>query len=110
MTTSLMIVGLHGAYDFLISHSEYGGSYLSMVVFVFLTQLFLRSLASWRPRIDRGLSPLHAFVLAAAVVTGVSAVRASTMVGPLDAALVMGEGLAGEAVILVIFVRTLRSL
>ncbi|MGH7436546.1 MAG: PrsW family glutamic-type intramembrane protease [Polyangiaceae bacterium] len=110
MTTSLMIVGLHGAYDFLISHSEYGGSYLSMVVFVFLTQLFLRSLASWRPKVDRGLSPLHAFVLAAAVVTGVSAVRASTMVGPIDAALVMGEGLAGEAVIMVIFVRTLRSL
>jgi RsiW-degrading membrane proteinase PrsW (M82 family) len=110
MTTSLMIVGLHGVYDFLISHDEYGGSYLSMMVFVFLTQLFLGALSSWRRKVDRGLSPLHAFVLAVAVVTGVSAVRAAMTVGPLNAALVMGEGLAGEAVILIVFVRTLRSL
>jgi hypothetical protein len=110
MSTSLMIVGLHGAYDFLISHQEWGGSYMSMMVFVFLTQLFLGNLGSWRHKVDRGLSPLHAFVLAAAVVTGVSAVHAAMTVGPMNAALVMGEGLLGEAIILIVFVRTLRSL
>jgi RsiW-degrading membrane proteinase PrsW (M82 family) len=110
MSTSLMIVGLHGAYDFLISHPEWGGSYMSMMVFVFLTQLFLGNLGSWRHKVVRGLSPLHAFVLAAAVVTGVGAVRAAMTVGPMNAALVMGEGLLGEAVILIVFVRTLRSL
>jgi hypothetical protein len=108
--TALMIVGLHGAYDFLISHEEYGGAYMSMVVFVFLTRLFLGALDAARRRVDRGLSPLHAFVLAAAVVTGVSAVHASTTVGPLHAAMVMAEGLVGEAIILIVFVRSLRTM
>jgi RsiW-degrading membrane proteinase PrsW (M82 family) len=106
---ALMIVGLHGAYDFLISHEEYGGSYMAMVVFVFLTRLFLAAIESSRGRVDRRLSLLHAFVLAAAVVTGVSAVHAATAVGPMHAAMVMAEGLLGEAIILIVFVRSLRT-
>jgi len=108
--SALMVIGMHGAYDFLLSHPEYGGSYLAMSVFFFLTRLFLGALDRARRRVDRGLSLLHAFVFAAAVVTGVSAVHASITVGPLPAAAAMAEGLLGEAIIFFVFVRALRGM
>jgi hypothetical protein len=108
--TALMVIGLHGAYDFLLSHEEFGGSFMAMAVFVFLTRLFLGAVDRARKRVDRGLSPLHAFVLAAAVVTGVSAAYATLAVGPLNAIFVMAEGLLGEAIIFAMFVGTLRAI
>jgi RsiW-degrading membrane proteinase PrsW (M82 family) len=108
--TALMVIGMHGAYDFLLSHAEYGGSYLAMSVFFFLTRLFLGALDRARRKFDKGLSPLHAFVFAAAVVTGVSAVHASLTIGPLPAAAAMGMGLMGEAIIFFVFIRALRGM
>jgi RsiW-degrading membrane proteinase PrsW (M82 family) len=107
---TLTVVGLHGAYDFLLSHEEYGGTFMAMAVFVFLTRLFLGTLERVRRRADLGLSPLHAFVFAVAVLTGVAAVRASVAVGPLHAAVVMSEGLLGEGIILLVLARSLRAL
>lgn len=110
MRTSLFVVGIHGAYDFLLSHDELGGSYFAMTCFVFLTRLFLHALDTARRRADRGISPLHAFIFAVATVTGVSLAYAVMAVGPAGALLVMGAGLISEAVIVYVFVRTLRSM
>jgi len=108
--TSLFVVGIHGAYDFLLSHEEYGGSYLAMAAFVLLTKLFLEAVDSARRRADRGMTPLHAFIFAVAVVTGVSLAFATIAVGPKAALLVMGSGLLGQAIIVYVFVRTLRTM
>jgi RsiW-degrading membrane proteinase PrsW (M82 family) len=108
--TTLFIVGIHGAYDFLLSHEEYGGSYLAMTAFVVLTRLFLEAVDSARRRADRGMTPLHAFVLAVAVVTGVSLAFASVAVGPKAAILLMGSGMLGQAIIVYVFVRQLRAM
>jgi len=108
--TGLMVIAMHGAYDFLLSHPEYGGSYLAMSVFFFLARLFLGAIDRARRRVDHGISLLHSFVFAAAVVTGVSSVHASIAVGPLPAAAVMAEGLVGEAIIFFVFIRALRGM
>jgi protease PrsW len=129
--TSLFVVGIHGAYDFLLSHPEFGGAYFAMACFVFLTRLFLnavgdmqdrearkaraadaakgKALRDWR-RGDGGITPIHAFIFAVAIVTGVSLAYAVMAVGPTAAVLVMGSGLLGEAIIVYVFVRTLRSM
>jgi protease PrsW len=108
--TSLFIVAIHGAYDFLLSHEEYGGSYFAMTAFVFLTRLFLDAVETARRRADRGLTPLHAFIFAVAVVTGVSLAYAVIAVGVKGAFMVMAGGLLGEAIIVYVFVRTLRTM
>ena len=108
--TALTVVGLHGAYDFLISHREFGGGYLAMVAFVFLTRIFLVTVNRARRRTERGVTPLHAFIFATAVVTGVSAVYATVAVGPLEAAAAMAEGLIGEAVTIAVFVSSLSTM
>jgi hypothetical protein len=108
--TSLFIVGIHGIYDFLLSHEEFGGTYFAMTAFVLLTKLFLDAVDSARRRADRGITPLHAFIFAVAVVTGVSLAFATLAVGPKAALLVMGSGLLGQAIIVYVFVRTLRTM
>lgn len=110
MRSSLLVVGLHGAYDFLLSHSEYGGPFLAMVVFVVLTRLFFDAVDAARRRADRGLTPAAAFVVALAAVTGVSLAHAVAIAGPRAGAMTMTEGLLGEAIIAFVFVRTLGTL
>lgn len=110
MRTSFFVVAIHGAYDFLLSHEELGGSYLAMTAFIFLTRLFLDAVDTARRRADRGLTPLHAFIFAVAVVTGVSLAYATVAVGPKAALLVTGGGLLGQAIIVYVFVRTLRTM
>lgn len=107
---TLMVVLMHGAYDFLLSHAEFGGPFLAMVVFVLLTRLFLAAVDQARRSADRGITPVHAFVLAVAAVTGTSLAHAFALVGPRQAGLVMAEGLVGEAVIVFVFVRTLHAM
>jgi protease PrsW len=108
--TALLVIGLHGAYDFLLAHEEFGGTFMAMAVFFFLTRLFLSAVERARRRVDRGVSPLQAFILAASAVTGVSAAYATLVVGPLNAVSVMAEGLLGETIIFAMFVRTLRAM
>ncbi len=103
--TSLMVVGLHGAYDLLIEHSEIGGGYFAMGVFVILTRRFLEAIEVARKKADRGLTPLHAFIVAVAMVTGASLAHAVDVVGPIAAPLVMAGGLLGEAIMIFVLVR-----
>jgi len=108
--TTLFVVAIHGGYDFLLSHEELGGSYFAMTAFVLLTRFFLDAVDTARRRADRGITPLHAFVVAVAVVTGVSLAYAVVAVGLKGAVLVMGSGLLGEAIIVYVFVRTLHRM
>jgi len=110
LRVSLFVVGLHGAYDFFLSHEELGGSYFAMTVFLFLTKPFLDSVDAARRRADKGLSLLQAFVLAIAVVTGVTFVYAARALGPQQAALSMTQGLFGIAILIFFFVRSLRAM
>jgi hypothetical protein len=108
--TSLFIVCIHGAYDFLLSHSEYGGGYFAMAAFVFLTRMFLDAVDTARRRADRGLTPLHAFVFATSLVIGVSMAYATIAVGPKAAIVLTGGGLLGVAIIVYVFIRQLRAM
>jgi protease PrsW len=107
---TLSVVAMHGAYDFLLSHEEFGGSYFAMAVFFVLVKIFLTAVDHARRKPDRGLTLTQAFVLAVAVVTGTSAVYAVAAVGPVQGALVMTEGLLGVAILVYAFVRTLHEM
>jgi protease PrsW len=107
---TLLVVGLHGAYDFLLSHDEYGGGYLAMAVFVLLARQFLAAASDVRRRVGRGLTLLHAFLLAVAVVTGATLVYAIDAVGVAAAVPILSMGLLGEAIIVFVFVQTLRRM
>lgn len=107
---SLFVVGLHGAYDFLIAHHELGGSYVAMGVFVILTKLFLDAVEAARKRADRVVGPMQAFVLALAVVTGASFAHAIDAVGVRHGLSVMAEGLLGEGIMIVVFAHVLARL
>jgi RsiW-degrading membrane proteinase PrsW (M82 family) len=108
--TTLMVVVMHGAYDFLLSHEEFGGSYFAMAVFFVLVRMFLSAVDHARRKADRGITLTQAFVIAVAVVTGTSAVYAVAAVGPAQGAMVMTEGLLGVAILVYAFVRTLRDM
>jgi len=107
---SLMVVAMHGGYDFLLSHEELGGSYAAMAVFFVLVRMFLTSVDHARRKADVGLTLTHAFMFALAVVTGTSAVYAVAAVGPAQGLLVLAEGLLGVAVLVYAFVKTLRGM
>ncbi|MBS2014254.1 MAG: PrsW family intramembrane metalloprotease [Deltaproteobacteria bacterium] len=108
--TTIMVVGMHGAYDFLLSHEEMGGSYIAMAVFFFLVRMFLEKVETVRRKADGGFSLSHAFIVALGVVTGTTAVYAVAAVGPAQGAIVLAEGLLGIAVLVYAFVRTLRGM
>lgn len=108
--TSLFVVVIHGAYDFLLSHEEFGGTYFAMGAFFLLANIFLRAVDAARRRADRGITPLYAFIFAVSVVTGVSLAYAVIAVGPPAALIVMGSGLLGQAIIVYVFVKTLRAM
>ena len=108
--TTVLVVAMHGGYDFLLSHETYGGSYLAMTVFFFLVRMFLAKVDDARRRSAKGLTLNQAFVMAVAVVTGASAVYAVVQVGPVQGMIVMTEGLLGVAILIYAFVRTLRDM
>jgi RsiW-degrading membrane proteinase PrsW (M82 family) len=109
-STAAFVIGLHGAYDFLISHHEFQGGYLAMALFFFLARRFLDTADAARGRADRGPTLLQFFVVGLAVVTGLSFIFACTRVEYREAALVLTEGVLGELVIAYVFVRTLRAM
>jgi RsiW-degrading membrane proteinase PrsW (M82 family) len=108
--TTVMVVAMHGAYDFLLSHEEFGGSYFAMAVFFVLVRMFLSAVDVARRKADRGMTLTQAFVIALAVVTATSAVYAVAAVGPAQGAMVMTEGLLGVAILVYAFVRSLRHM
>jgi hypothetical protein len=108
--TAFFVIGLHGAYDFLLSHDEMGGGYLAMGMMFLVGKVFLDALRRARKRADRGFSPLHVFVFSVAAVTGVTFAHAVAAVGPRHAFVVMAEGLEGEAMIMLAFGGVLRAM
>jgi RsiW-degrading membrane proteinase PrsW (M82 family) len=108
--TSFFIVAIHGAYDFFLSHEEFGGGFLAMTAFVLLARLFLHAVDSARRRSDGGMSPLHAFIVAIAVVTGASLAVGTVALGAKSAFLMLGSGLVAQAILVYVFVRSLRSM
>ncbi len=108
--TSVFIVAIHGAYDFFLSHEELGGSFFAMTAFVLLARLFLSAVDSVRRRTDGGLSPLHAFVFAVAIVTGASLAVGTVAIGAKAAFLMLGSGLVAQAILVYVFLRSLRSM
>lgn len=108
---TLTVVLMHGAYDFLLSHEEFGGSYLAMGVFFILVRMFLTAVdhAKARRERDRGLTLTQTFILAVSVVTGTSAVYAVAAVGLGQGARVMSEGMLGVAILVYAFGRTLHE-
>lgn len=110
LRTSLLVVGLHGAYDLLLTREDPAASYAAMAVFVILTKLFLDAVDLARKKVDRGLSPSHAFIAALAVVTGTSLAHAIDVVGLQQAPIVLAQGLLGEAIIIIVFVRILAAM
>lgn len=107
--TLLMVVGLHGAYDFLLSSSwaaEF--SFLAMAVFIVLARRFLHDVMSVRGQMDAGAEPIAIFTVGLAVVIASSYAYASYLVGPYDASIAIFSGLLGLAIILVLFLQELR--
>ncbi|CAN5379360.1 hypothetical protein BH09MYX1_BH09MYX1_18870 [soil metagenome] len=102
---SLLVVAIHGVYDCAISHADVGGGYISMIVFFILTKMFVDAVDAARKKADRGFTPVHAFIVALAVVTGASFAHAIDVVGIRTAPLVMLPGLIGEAITIAVFVR-----
>ncbi|MGA7615610.1 MAG: PrsW family glutamic-type intramembrane protease, partial [Thermoanaerobaculia bacterium] len=107
--TFLIVIGIHGAYDFFLSSNFIGGSsILAMILFILIAQRFLRELLFAAPDAQReGL--LQLFVFSLATLTGLSYVYATTLVGPWNAILVIGTGSIGVAIMIIMFVYELGT-
>jgi len=79
-------------------------------VFVVLTRMFLDAVDVARRRADRGITPLHAFIMAVGLVTGVSFAHAFATVGLKLGVVAVAGGLLGQAIIVYVFVKTLRTM
>ncbi|HUO83685.1 MAG TPA: PrsW family glutamic-type intramembrane protease [Thermoanaerobaculia bacterium] len=100
---------VHGAYDFfLVSPVVEGASLIAMILFVLISQRFLRELLFAAPDAQRG-ALLRIFVLSLAILTGLSYIYAATLVGPLRALGLMVTGALGVAILIYMFVRELGT-
>ena len=108
--TVLLVIVLHGLYDFFISHPKIGGGYLSMMAFFILANKFLVTVERARGRSERDGRLLSTFVIGIAVVVAVSFVWASVLVGPTHAATALSGGLLGSAILIFVFARRFREL
>jgi RsiW-degrading membrane proteinase PrsW (M82 family) len=106
--TLLVVMAMHGAYDFFLSAPGDGMSYLSMALFIVLGRMFLGAITEAHPRVARGIPILDVFAGSTAVVIGASYLFAAGQVGPQAAALVMFEGLLGVALYAYFFVQAFR--
>lgn len=102
-----LAVLIHGAYDFILDSSETSGfSFLAMGLFILLSRQFLREMMSTCAA-QRQRSVLRTFVVSLVLLTGVSYVYASTLVGPMRGVAVIGSGLLGVGIMIYVFVREL---
>jgi RsiW-degrading membrane proteinase PrsW (M82 family) len=108
--TVLLVVAMHGFYDFFISHPELGGGFLSMTVFFLLAYRFLGAVDSARGRREPGESLLRVFAVGTATVCGASFVWASILTGPGAAAMALAQGLLGSAIMLYVFAQRFRTM
>ncbi len=105
----LTVIALHGAYDFFLSSRAFGDlSFFAIAIFIVLARRFLTAVSVARGRTARGDALLATFSIGTAIVTAVSFVYASALVGPAVGAHVMVEGLLDVAIIVFMFVQELR--
>lgn len=103
------VVVAHGAYDFVLTHFGVVGDFFALIICLFIMRGFLDRANAARQEVDRGITPLHAFILALVVVTGVSFTHAVDVVGIRGAPWAMAEGLASVVVMVVAFVLMLSG-
>jgi RsiW-degrading membrane proteinase PrsW (M82 family) len=104
----MTVVVAHGLYDFFLSSgSVSGGSFFSMVVFIFLARRFVGAL---RDLPGREKPLLRSFCVGLAVVAGATFIYASALVGPASAAMALTGGALGLALVAMVFLQELRHL
>jgi protease PrsW len=103
-----LAVLIHGAYDFLLTSVHIGElSILAMTLFIIVAQFYLREqLATFPEEKKEGL--MQTFVLSLLLLTGLSFVYAAALVGIGQALPLMVMGVAGVAIITVMFIREMR--
>lgn len=105
-TTFLFAVLIHGAYDFLLASPAVADySIFAMTVFVLLSQRFLREVLS--SNATPPASTLRLFIVSIAILTGVSYIFATTLVGPWMAFQLIAVGVVGQAILIYMFVMEL---
>jgi RsiW-degrading membrane proteinase PrsW (M82 family) len=104
-----LAVALHGAYDFLLTSDDFPlGSFVAMALLFVLCRAFLRQL-SIASRAVEMQSLLRLFVWSLTLLTGVSYVYATTLVGPLLAIELVAMGVLGVSILIYLFVRELSE-
>jgi RsiW-degrading membrane proteinase PrsW (M82 family) len=97
-----LAAGIHGAYDFFLGYFPL----LSMVLFFFISQQFLRQLLIASSR-EEERDTLRLLVVSMALLGGVSYIYATTLVGPWIALRLIATGILGLAIVIYMFVREL---
>lgn len=106
--TLFIIIALHGAYDFLLSHGD--ATWFAYGVFIYLARKYLETLWRAQGRPIPGMPTESIFGIGTGLVIASSFVWGAARVGPGAAAEAMIGGLLGVVLMLVIFVRTLAKL
>jgi RsiW-degrading membrane proteinase PrsW (M82 family) len=102
-----LVVIVHGAYDFFLTTNDMPlSSIFSTMLLIIISRQFLRQLliASSKAE-ERGA--LYLLIASLALITGVSYVYATTLVGPLGAFRMIAIGVLGVAIVIYMFVREL---
>ena len=102
-----LVVCIHGAYDFFLSDPEFSGySIVSMILLLFVARQFLRQLLIATSRFEEE-GVLRLFVASLTLLTGVSYIYATTLVGPWVAIRLIAVGGLGVVFVIYMFVREL---
>jgi RsiW-degrading membrane proteinase PrsW (M82 family) len=102
-----LVVLMHGAYDFFLTTDDMPlSSIFSITLLMIMSRKFLRQLliASSKAE-ERGM--LYLLIASLALITGVSYVYATTLVGPWPAMRMIAIGVLGVAIVIYMFVREL---
>jgi RsiW-degrading membrane proteinase PrsW (M82 family) len=104
-----LAIGIHGLYDFFLSSPQFAGwGIFSMAMLIIITQQFLRQLLIASSAMEQE-GVLRLLVASLALLTGVSYIYATTLVGPGIALRLVGLGVVGVAVMIWVFVRELAT-
>jgi RsiW-degrading membrane proteinase PrsW (M82 family) len=99
-----LMVAIHGAYDFFLSTN--GLSLAAMLLFIIVSRQFLRQLLI-ASSAEEEQGALRLLITSMFLLTGVSYVYATTLVGPLLAVQLVALGFLGVVIVIFMFVREL---
>ncbi len=105
--TILVVIGLHGAYDYLLTHDA---AFAGMFVFIVLARRYLAALWVAQGRPSPGVPTEAIFGVGTELVVATSFVWGAARIGAGLAAEAMVGGLLGVVVIVIVFARTLAKL